>query len=86
MLERSKILEKDTIYSNFEEIVKEKGITPYRVAKETGISTATLTSWKKGAYIPKLDKLIKISTYLGVPIEKLIETQKERESKCTIYK
>ena len=43
--------------------------TPYQVAKETGISTATLSSWKTGAYAPKADKLMVLADYFKVPIE-----------------
>ena len=58
-------------YENFERIIKGKGITAYRVAKETGITTATLTSWKQGKYTPKMDKLQKIADYLGVTLGEL---------------
>lgn len=63
------------MYDNFRQIIEKKGITPYRVAKETGIATATMSDWKNGKYIPKIDKLRKIATYLDVPIEELIETE-----------
>lgn len=59
------------MYEIFEELLKERGITAYRVAKETGIGTATLTNWKKGKYTPKDDKLQKIADYLGVTLEYL---------------
>lgn len=59
------------MYEIFEELLKERGITAYRVAKDTGIGTATLTNWKKGKYTPKQDKMQKIADYLGVSIEYL---------------
>ncbi|SCI17942.1 Uncharacterised protein [uncultured Ruminococcus sp.] len=34
------------MYEIFEKLLKERGITAYRVSKDTGISTATLTDWK----------------------------------------
>ena len=33
------------MYDIFEQLLKEHGVTAYRVAKETGVTTATLTSW-----------------------------------------
>lgn len=60
------------MYQKFLNIISEKGISPYRVAKDTGISTATMSDWKMGRYKPKLDKLQKIATYLGVSLEELI--------------
>jgi transcriptional regulator with XRE-family HTH domain len=61
------------LYDNFLHILEKKGITPYKVAKETGISSSTLYDWKKGRYTPKFDKLKKIATYLGVTVEELTE-------------
>lgn len=61
------------MYQNFLKLIEKKGITPYRVAKDTGIATATLTAWKNGDYIPKLDKIQKIADYLGVTLDELIK-------------
>ena len=47
-------------------------ITPYRLCKDTGISQSTLTNWKNGNYVPKIDKLRKIADYLGVSLEYLM--------------
>lgn len=58
-------------YQIFEKLCKDRNVTPYRVSKETGISTATLSSWKAGRYEIKQDKLKKIADYFGVPIEYL---------------
>ncbi|MEE0801076.1 MAG: helix-turn-helix transcriptional regulator [Gemmiger sp.] len=59
------------MYSIFERLLAEHGTTAYRVAKETGISTATLTDWKKGRSTPKVDKLQKIADYFGVSLDYL---------------
>ncbi len=60
-------------YENFIKIVKNKGLTPYKVSKGTGISGATLTSWKNGTYTPKLDKIRQIAEFLGVDIKDITE-------------
>lgn len=60
------------MYENFESLLRERGITAYRVAKDTGIPTATLSDWKNGRSTPKTDKLLKIAEYFGVPLEQLI--------------
>lgn len=57
------------MYLKYAELRDKKGVTDYRVAKETGLSTATLTNWKKGNYRPKLDKLLAIAKYFGVSVE-----------------
>lgn len=60
------------MYEIFERLLKEKGLSAYKVAKATGVATATLSSWKKGAYTPKPEKLQKIADYLGVRLEYLM--------------
>lgn len=59
------------MYEIFEKLCENKGIKPYGVAKETGVSTATLTSWKQGKYTPKDEKLQKLADFFGVSTEYL---------------
>ena len=54
------------MYKRFEALCKERGVTPYRVAKETGLTTSTLSNWKAGRYCPKFNKLSKIAEFFGV--------------------
>ncbi|MBO5313568.1 MAG: helix-turn-helix domain-containing protein [Clostridia bacterium] len=63
-------------YDVFEHLIRKRGLTPYRVAKETGVSCATLTSWKNGSYTPKIDKLSLIAEYLGVSLGELMGEEK----------
>lgn len=65
------------MYENFEKLLEERGISAYKVAKDTGIGTATLSNWKTGKYTPKQDKMQKIADYFGVTLEYLTG---ERES------
>lgn len=60
-------------YSRFEEILKEKSITPYRVATDLGISPMSLSDWKNGKSKPKMDKMLKISEYLCVPVSDFLD-------------
>lgn len=55
-------------YDNFAKLCEINKIKPGRVSKETGISTATLTSWKQGKYTPKQEKLQIIADFFGVPL------------------
>lgn len=65
-------------YENFEKLCNDNKTNPSRVSKATGISTATLTSWKKGVYTPKQDKLQLIADYFNVTVDYLM-TGKESE-------
>lgn len=71
------------MYEIFEKLLKERGVTAYRVAKETGVTTATLTSWKQGKYTPKPEKLQKIADYFGVTIDYLMTGNETNEALYT---
>ena len=60
-------------YARYERLRKEKGVTDYEVSKATGISTATLSSWKTGVYTPKIEKFLLLARYFGVPVAYFIE-------------
>lgn len=60
------------MYNRFLAILKSKGLTPYKVSKETGVSQATLTNWKNGSYVPKYNKLKKLADYLNIDISELM--------------
>ena len=67
------------MYAIFEKLLQDKGVTPYKVAKETGIATATLSDWKNGKSTPKADKMQKIADYFGVTLDYLLgNEQKEK--------
>ena len=68
----------DNAYQRFEELLLDKGVTAYKVSKATGITTTTLTNWKKGKYVPKADKLQLIDDYFGVTLDYLM-TGKESD-------
>jgi transcriptional regulator with XRE-family HTH domain len=57
------------VYIKYAALRDKKGITDYRVSKETGISTSTLSNWKQGNYEPKLEKLLVLAKYFGVSVE-----------------
>nr|WP_312578249.1 helix-turn-helix transcriptional regulator [Sedimentibacter sp.] len=60
-------------YVKFEKMLKDKDVSAYKISKETGIATATLSAWKKRKYTPKIDKLQKIANYFNVSVEYFLE-------------
>ena len=60
-------------FTKLEDLVKEKGITLYVLAKELGFARSLFSDWKSGKSMPKTDKLLKISEYLGVEVSYFIE-------------
>lgn len=65
------------MYEIFAKLLSDNNVTAYQVGKATGISTSTLSEWKKGKYTPKMDKLQKIADYFNVPVDYLLTGEKK---------
>ncbi len=61
------------MYKRYVELRDKKGVTDYKVSKETGIPKSSFSEWKSGRSKPKADKLKKIADYFGVTIEYFLE-------------
>ncbi len=61
------------MYEKFERLLVERGVTAYRVAKETGLSPVVFSDWKTGKSKPKVDKLKILADYFGVNIEYFLD-------------
>lgn len=68
------------MYKKYAELRDSMGLTDYKVAKESGVLTSTLSEWKKHyesggeqGYQPKLEKLNAIANVLGVSVTEFIE-------------
>lgn len=61
------------MYEKFKQLLDNKGITAYRVSKDTGISATTFSDWKTGKSSPKVEKLKILADYFGVSIEYFLE-------------
>ena len=64
------------MYKKYAELRDKRHVTDYEVAKQTGVSTSTLTNWKYGRYNPKIDKIKAIADYFHEPIEYFLEEVK----------
>ena len=56
----------------FVQLLQDKGITPYRIAKETGISQGLMNEYKSGKNQPNIQNLIKIADYLDCSTDYLL--------------
>ena len=68
------------MYEIFEKLLKEKGITAYRFCKDTGVSSSTISTWKKKDSKCGTELAEIIADYFGVTIDYLM-TGKEPEKK-----
>ena len=65
------------MYEKFAKLLEDRDLTAYRVSKDTGIATSTLTEWKNGTYTPKVDKLMVLADYFGVSVEYFLKDEVE---------
>ena len=68
-------------WDNFCELCKAKGMSPNAVAKEIGISSGAVTSWKQGR-LPRWQTLEEIATYFGVSTGDLLGKEKSPSAKA----
>lgn len=52
---------------------KNKGFSQEYVARQLGVSRATVDNWEKGATKPTLPMAVKLAELLGVPLQALAE-------------
>lgn len=57
------------MYEYYEQLLQERGLTNYKVSKDTGIAQSILSAWKNGVSTPKADKIKILAEYFGVPVE-----------------
>jgi len=66
------------MYAIFEKMIKDRGLSLYRVSKDTGIPMSVLSDWKNGRTKgPKAERLQVLADYLGVTVAELLGAEKE---------
>lgn len=67
------------MYEIFEQLLLKKGITTYKISKDTGIAQSVFSNWKSGVSKPKQEKLRIIASYFDVTVDYLLGTENEKE-------
>ena len=62
-------------YEKFEELCKRQGVTAYQISQKSKVATSTLSMWKQGKYVPKINKLRAIAKALNVSVEVFLEME-----------
>lgn len=68
------------MYEVFEQLLQKNGVTPYKVAKEAGVTQTALSNWKSGRSTPTTKTLQKIADYFGVTIDYLMNGEEKEET------
>ena len=57
-------------FNNFQNLCKERGVSPSSVTKAVGINPSSCSGWKNGA-VPRYSTLKKIADYFNVEVDEL---------------
>ena len=68
------------MYERYVKLRNQKGLSDYRVAKDTGIPKSTFSDWKSGRSKPKIAKLKILAGYFDVAVDELISATDETGS------
>lgn len=60
------------MYKKFEQALKKRGVTIYRVAKDTGVTMGVIYNWKNGKTVPRAETLKALADYVGIGVGELI--------------
>lgn len=71
------------MYAQFQRLMEERGITPYKVSKDTGIAQSTLSDWKNGKITPKANKLETLAKYFNVSMDYFFGLESAVSNKLT---
>ena len=58
--------------AKFEQILQSRQLTPYRVAKDLGMSQGLMNEYKNGVKLPSIQNLVKIADYLDCSVDYLL--------------
>lgn len=64
-----------SIVANIKKIASEKNLTIKQIGKESGVGENAIYRWDKQN--PNLSSLKKVSNYLDIPIDELLENEKQ---------
>ncbi len=68
------------MYKIFEQLLQKYDLTPYKVAKETGVTQTALSNWKLGKSTPTTQTLQKLADYFDVTIDYLMTGKNKDDS------
>lgn len=56
------------MHEKLDKLIKKKGVSPYKVSKDTGIPMTSVYDWMSGRSKPKLENAVKLAAYFGVDL------------------
>ena len=68
------------ISGRFEQMCKERGTTPYRIARCSGLSSSTVSCFLTGKTVPRIDTMMILCNQLGVSVTDIFDEREMAEA------
>lgn len=62
-----------TVTKNIFQLMDTKGVSAYKLSKETGISESVISRWRSGEQSPSVSSLVKIAHYFQCGLSELMK-------------
>lgn len=57
---------------NLSKLMNDRGVSAYRLSKDTGVAQSAISEYRSGKTMPGLDKLQVLADYFGITVDALI--------------
>ena len=74
------------VYERYCQLRDKKGITDYRVSKDTGMTSSLFSDWKAGRIKPGLKSIKTLADYFGVTVDYFLEDEDKQWRKDILIK
>lgn len=62
-----------TVTKNIFQLMDTKGVSAYKLSKETGISESVISRWRSGEQSPSVSSLVKVAHYFQCGLSELMK-------------
>lgn len=69
--------------AKFKQLCAERGTTPYKIARHSGLSSSTVSCFLTGKTVPRIDTMMILCNQLGISITDIFDEQGNGGSTCT---
>ena len=68
--------------TNLCDLMEKNGVSSYKLAKDIGVHTSTVTNWRDGKF-PKVEHLQAVAAYFGTTVDRLLSDNPISDSGLT---
>ena len=70
--------------AKFKQLCAERGTTPYKIARHSGLSSSTVSCFLTGKTVPRIDTMMILCNQLGISITDIFD-EREKEEELILH-